>query len=1012
MAILTATHVDIPAPTWPRSKFLAGLSLVGALAAWPASAVVASTPLLTADFNTNADDFTYQDDAFDPNQPGYASGTHTSSGGYGGSGGLQVTLGGGDDNEINGMSGGWSYTLDLAEAQTGVVLSFRYKLTQSATYEYDEYSRVLVAVDGLKYGRGAKDYVDHVSGDGTSGSGNGPGNRNVFTPTTEWQQHQVYLGELAVGPHLLVLGGYNHKKNAADEITTLVIDDVAVTSGNAAPVSDVQTLVNRVSQEEYLSHIQGVAQFNDRCRMSGCSSADYLAAVTWLEGELQALGYETYRHNSSTSGTSTTNLWATKLGETTPGQMYMISAHLDGRSGGDAFDDDGSGVAVVLEAARVFAGDDVTTDKSVRFLFWDKDEIGYKGADNYVRDRRLLQGNMTINPPEPTWLGLITHDMVLYDHGVGSGGANQSIYADLDVEWRAGTTKEAASKALANDWRYFNGTYSTHYPASAWNYSYYTDDGPFWPYVASVSVRENRRILDGSITDEEWINPYYHTTGDVEASYSEADIRLGYNAAQATIGAVAELAGASIDTNKPPTATLQAVTLNEDTAVAITLTGADDDDGDSLAFSVVTGPTKGTLSGTAPNLTYTPDPDYFGPDSFTFVVNDGRVNSAPATVGITVENVNDPPVVFDQAITIAPNTSVAITLTAEDPDGDALVYVIKSQPTDGTLTGTAPNLTYTPATDFLGIDEIWFSVTDAAGAPSAKWGYVGIAVAIPDNPPVAYSDSVTTNENTSVAITLTGSDPDGDTLFYEVLTDPGHGELSGSVPDLTYTPATDYSGPDSFSFRVIAVRDDDDDGTYESVVPSDPATIEILVGTVAYVPLLSAGFDTGAQGFVYGDDSFRGTSQASYASGTWGSSFGASGGGLRVLLGGRDDRTIRNMSGGWRTDFTLDRPRQVRVSVRVNLTQSSEYESDEYSEALVSINGVLVGQGGTDYLARVVGNGNGGSARSTGWQTYELDLGTLAAGTHRLIIGGYNNKKTYRDESTEVRIDDVVISAR
>ena len=70
---------------------------------------------------------------------------------------------------------------------------------------------------------------------------------------------------------------------------------------------------------------------------------------------------------------------------------------------------------------------------------------------------------------EPTWLGLIPHDMILYDHGAGTRTTAQSAYADLDVEWRAGTAKEADSRALALKWAYVNGAYAPDYPATAYN---------------------------------------------------------------------------------------------------------------------------------------------------------------------------------------------------------------------------------------------------------------------------------------------------------------------------------------------------------------------------------------------------------------------------------------------------------------------------------------------------------------------------------------------------------------
>ena len=87
--------------------------------------------------------------------------------------------------------------------------------------------------------------------------------------------------------------------------------------------------------------------------------------------------------------------------------------------------------------------------------------------------------------------------------------------------------------------------------------------------------------------------------------------------------------------NDAPSAIAQALTTDEDTPLAITLAGSDVDN-DPLTFAVTDEPTHGDLSGTLPDLTYTPDPGYNGPDAFTFTANDGVLTSAPATVDITV----------------------------------------------------------------------------------------------------------------------------------------------------------------------------------------------------------------------------------------------------------------------------------------------------------------------------------------------------------------------------------------
>jgi PKD repeat protein len=173
---------------------------------------------------------------------------------------------------------------------------------------------------------------------------------------------------------------------------------------------------------------------------------------------------------------------------------------------------------------------------------------------------------------------------------------------------------------------------------------------------------------------------------------------------------------------------------------------------------------------------------------------------------------------------------------------------------------------------------------------------------------------------------------------------------------------------------------------------------------------LPATFDAGADGFSYRDDPFRGTAAPVYASGVFSAASGFTGRGLQVLLGGLDATGVLGMSGGWTTTFTLDAPEDVTLTLRYQLTQASEYESDEYSEALVSVDGILRGVAGTDRLARLTGDGNGGSPQTTGWQQVELVIPGLAAGTHTVVIGAYNSKKTAANETTELLIDDVTIT--
>ena len=130
--------------------------------------------------------------------------------------------------------------------------------------------------------------------------------------------------------------------------------------------------------------------------------------------------------------------------------------------------------------------------------------------------------------------------------------------------------------------------------------------------------------------------------------------------------------------------------------------------------------------------------------------------------------------------------------------------------------GTAPNLTYSPTANYNGTDSFTFKVND--GAANSGVATVSIMVSAVNDAPVANGQSVTTPQNVAKPITLTGSDVDGDALTYAIVSSPSHGSLSGAPPNVTYTPATDYTGSDSFTFKV-------NDGHVDSA----PATVSITV---------------------------------------------------------------------------------------------------------------------------------------------------------------------------------------
>ena len=186
--------------------------------------------------------------------------------------------------------------------------------------------------------------------------------------------------------------------------------------------------------------------------------------------------------------------------------------------------------------------------------------------------------------------------------------------------------------------------------------------------------------------------------------------------------------------NHAPVATPKNVTGQEDAPLAITLEGTDVD-GDTLSYSIVTAPANGTLSGTPPNVTYRPNTNFNGADQFVFLVNDGKVDSAPAAVQIDVNPVNDAPTATPQSVSVNQGASVSITLAGDDIDGDALTFAIAAQPTHGTLSGVAPNITYHPTGAFVGHDQFTFRVRD--GIVNSTVATMSITVLDVNQPPVA-----------------------------------------------------------------------------------------------------------------------------------------------------------------------------------------------------------------------------------------------------------------------------------
>ncbi len=280
----------------------------------------------------------------------------------------------------------------------------------------------------------------------------------------------------------------------------------------------------------------------------------------------------------------------------------------------------------------------------------------------------------------------------------------------------------------------------------------------------------------------------------------------------------------------PPVANAQTVTTPEDTARQITLTGSDSANR-PLTYTVLTQPVFGTLTGAAPNLTYTPTGNYNGADSFTFRVNNGVANSNTATVTINVTPVNDPPVLtVPGAQTVAEGQPLNFVVNATDPDaGQTLTFSAANVPTGATFTAATRQFAWTPSFNQAGNYTVSFTVSDNGNPALTNTKTVAISVGNINRPPTANGQTITLAEDTPRAIVLTASDPETDALTYSLVTPPTRGTLTGTPPNVTYTPQANYNGADSFTFK-----------TRDGSADSNTATVALTVTPVNDLPVANA----------------------------------------------------------------------------------------------------------------------------------------------------------------------------
>ena len=279
--------------------------------------------------------------------------------------------------------------------------------------------------------------------------------------------------------------------------------------------------------------------------------------------------------------------------------------------------------------------------------------------------------------------------------------------------------------------------------------------------------------------------------------------------------------GGSTEPEPPQLPTVQNINLEgvEDTPTTFTFVGTDPQ-GLSLTYSISSQPENGNIVINNNVGTYTPNANYNGQDIFYYLASNLGGNSNIGTVVINIAAVDDEPNTMDVNVATDEDNSVSITLQAEEYDGDNIEFNITGNPSNGTVTITGTNATYTPNQDWNGTDTFNFEAVDSSNRSILNNATATIIVnPINDAPTIEEVNGIEVDWNNFIDFNLTGNDIEGDQLTFEIVTNPSKGTITltnGYI--VRYSADSDDSGEDYFSYRA-----------YDGELYSDTKNVNVFV---------------------------------------------------------------------------------------------------------------------------------------------------------------------------------------
>ena len=347
-------------------------------------------------------------------------------------------------------------------------------------------------------------------------------------------------------------------------------------------------------------------------------------------------------------------------------------------------------------------------------------------------------------------------------------------------------------------------------------------DGPIASYLWDFG--------DGSIATTSAAEHIFSIAGDYTVRLTVKDS----DGNESTTSTVVTVLG-----NLPPIASDSTLNTTEDTAAQGTLS-ASDADGDPLTYAISLNGSKGTATVTNSStgaFIYTPTANANGTDSINFYASDDSgLLSNVGVVTVNISAVNDSPVAQNISLTTTENTTVNSIISASDPDGDALTYSITSNGSLGNASITGTNtgaFTYTPHTGVSGNDTFTISASDGSLSATAT---VSVTISAVNDAPVAVNDNASTTSNTAVTINVLANDSDqeGDTMTITAVSTPANGTAAISGSTVLYTPTSNFSGEDSFTYTVSDSHGEASQGTVTVTVTPEATTQSLLTMLITF----------------------------------------------------------------------------------------------------------------------------------------------------------------------------------